>query len=433
MKTILITLTALLFGLAAELRADSITEKGKQQLEWLKAGQADSLRAHFDKTMTDAMPTFALQQLWQQLTAQVGALKSEGEWKSGLIGGVEAATCELTFEKAGLTFVAAFDNAGKVCGLQFLPSQQQKAEPAKKTPARELRSTDAFEEKAFTVENGDVKLPGILTMPKNAAAPVAAVVLVHGSGPCDMDESLGPNKPFRDIADALAAKGIAVLRYEKRTKTYAMNQEVLNPETLTPDTECTDDAVQAVGQLAQTAGIDASRIFVCGHSLGGMLAPRIAEKSGGKVAGLICLAAPARNIFKVMRDQIEYVETLQGRSEDDAFDKAEKLVEQVKASQPEQYVKFFDSYDFLGTARKLANMPMLFIQGGNDYQVTQDDFFTWTSAIDGNDNAKFVFLEKADHLMRELDHKAVPADYEAEGHVCAEALQSMADFILSKH
>lgn len=212
-----------------------------------------------------------------------------------------------------------------------------------------------------------------------------------------------------------------------------MNLEVLSPETLTPDTECTDDAVCAVSQLSEVEGIDPARIFVCGHSLGALLAPRIAEKSKGKVCGLIYLAAPGRNIFKIMRDQIEYIETLQGSSEDEAFEKAEKYVENVKANLPEAYVSFFDSYDFLGTARRLTGMPMLFIQGGNDYQVTQEDFFTWSSALDGNDNAKFIYLEKADHLMRKLDHKAVPADYATEGHVCNEALQSMADFILSKH
>ncbi|KLU58747.1 hypothetical protein CEB3_c47640 [Peptococcaceae bacterium CEB3] len=72
------------------------------------------------------------------------------------------------------------------------------------------------------IVGGGMKYPlnGILSLPDNCCSKVPAVVLVHGSGPADMDESIGANKPFRDIAEALSAKGIAVLRYDKRTKIY---------------------------------------------------------------------------------------------------------------------------------------------------------------------------------------------------------------------
>ncbi len=47
--------------------------------------------------------------------------------------------------------------------------------------------------------------------------PYPAAVMVQGSGPNDRDETIGPNKPFRDIAEGLSSDGIAVLRYDKRT------------------------------------------------------------------------------------------------------------------------------------------------------------------------------------------------------------------------
>src|SRR5579875_2329675 len=63
-------------------------------------------------------------------------------------------------------------------------------------------------------------LHGILSIPDETNGLCQAVVLVHGSGPSNMDEKVGNNSPFRDLAEGLSAKGIAVLRYDKRTFVY---------------------------------------------------------------------------------------------------------------------------------------------------------------------------------------------------------------------
>ena len=105
--------------------------------------------------------------------------------------------------------------AGKVSGLWFVP---ESASAAYVTPA--YVDVTSFTETEVTVGSGQWALPGTLTIPRGAG-PFPGVVLVHGSGPNDRDETIGPNKPFRDLAQGLASKGIAVLRYEKRTKFYA--------------------------------------------------------------------------------------------------------------------------------------------------------------------------------------------------------------------
>src|SRR5450432_3593292 len=104
-------------------------------------------------------------------------------------------------------------------------------------------------------------------MPKGDG-PFPAVVLLHGSGPNDRDESIGPNKPFRDLAGGLASQGIAVLRYEKRTKAHAARFSAELKERVTVQEEVVDDALLAVQRLRQTAGIDPRRLYVLGHSLG---------------------------------------------------------------------------------------------------------------------------------------------------------------------
>jgi len=105
-------------------------------------------------------------------------------------------------------------------------------------------------------------LPGTLTIPR-AAGPHPAVVLVHGSGPADRDETVGVLKPFRDLAWGLASMGTAVLRYEKRTRVHGarMLQDI---PRLTVKEEVIDDAIAAVAFLRGVQGLDPERLFVIG-------------------------------------------------------------------------------------------------------------------------------------------------------------------------
>ena len=108
----------------------------------------------------------------------------------------------------------------------------------------------AYREKDFTVGTGEWRLPGTLTLPVGVTKPLPALVLVHGSGPNDRDETILANKPFRDLAWGLASKGIAVLRYEKRTKEYATKLRAAGIRDLTVKEETIDDALSAAGPTA---------------------------------------------------------------------------------------------------------------------------------------------------------------------------------------
>ena len=150
-------------------------------------------------------------------------------------------------------------------------------------------------------------------MPKRAVGSdvcrVPCVILVHGSGPHDRDETIGPNKPFRDLAWGLAERGIAVVRYEKRTKAYGAACVPAGRE-LDYDTEAVDDAVAIVEQVKgfARAGFPDS-VYVLGHSLGGTLAPRIAGRSKG-LAGIIILAGLARPLEDALEEQFYYTSSL---------------------------------------------------------------------------------------------------------------------------
>src|SRR5215471_14652653 len=157
------------------------------------------------------------------------------------------------------------------------------------------------------LSNGEWILPGTLSVPKGEG-PFAAVVLVHGSGPNDRDETIGPNKPFRDLAWGLASQGIVVLRYDKRTKVYPEKMREL-VSTLTVKEEVIDDALNAVSLLRGIPGVNPQRIVVLGHSLGGYLLPRIGAADRG-IAGLIMLAGMCRPFEDAILDQFSYIYSL---------------------------------------------------------------------------------------------------------------------------
>lgn len=154
---------------------------------------------------------------------------------------------------------------------------------------------------------GSPPLRGTLTLP-DRKGPFPAVVLVSGSGANDQDETVGPNKPFLDIALGLAARGIASVRYDKRTRDYPSS---IDPRTFTSTPEYVPDALAAIALLRREPAIDPRRIFVLGHSEGGTYAPLIARRAPN-LAGVILLAAGAESIGSAIDRQVRYLATLPG-------------------------------------------------------------------------------------------------------------------------
>ncbi len=157
------------------------------------------------------------------------------------------------------------------------------------------------------------------------------MVLVQGSGPQDADETIGPNKPFADLAYGLASQNIAVLRYVKRTKQYGADSKSDKPFTVKD--EVTDDVIAAVALLAKMPEVNKKQIYVLGHSLGGMLAPRIAAEDP-QVAGIIILAGTARPLENVVVDQVKYIASLtpeQTPENQKQIEKAEAIAAQVES------------------------------------------------------------------------------------------------------
>lgn len=288
-------------------------------------------------------------------------------------------------------------------------------------------------EEEMVLKNGQIELPGTFTLPARYKDKVPAVVLVAGSGPNDRDETLGPNKPFRDLAWLLAKEGIASLRYDKRTKVYGARSQEVSGGTMDFDSEVTDDALAAVKWIATQKHVKADEIYVIGHSLGGMLAPRITKKAQGGVKGFVALAAPARNLWESALEQLEYVTQVQGATPEIAKKQSAILLAQMKRSVPRDYEVQAAHYNQIEEAQTLKNARMMFLFGGNDYQVTFKDFSLWQAAFFMRPEVKLCLLPELDHLMRPLPRKAVPQDYLHKGEIDKRVIELIKNFILEKN
>ena len=404
----------------------------------LAAGEYAKVTARFDAPMKAAITEDRLKATWTGLVGQFGPLKSHSSARVQPNGTRQVATVSCAFERATLEAVLVFNPTGEIGGFSMRPPATPYAPPPYAT------MTSLTEEDA-TVGSGEWALPGTLTLP-TGTGPFPGVVLVHGSGPNDRDETIGPNKPFRDLALGLASRGIAVLRYEKRTKQYPSKLSSIPAFTVKEET--VDDAVAAVDSLRKHPKIDARRIVVIGHSLGGMLIPRIAA-ADPRIAGFVVMAGAVRSLEQAILEQTRYVASLDGTitpQEQQQIDGATALVTRVKALTPDDaktpqmisgapasYWLDLRGYDPPVAARSVER-SMLVLQGERDYQVTMEEFARWKAALPATGGAPgrtFKSYPALNHLFMPGTGPASPADYATANHVAPEVVQDIAAFVLA--
>jgi dienelactone hydrolase len=399
----------------------------QQLVSQFVAGQFAEAEKSFDSTMQQQLPEAKLSATWQTLLTQVGAFKGQTGTRTTRVQGYDVVFVTCAFEKAAIDVRVVYNAGGQVSGLFFSPAAATPVPSSANPPA--YATPSAFAEREVQVQSGDWRLPGTLSMPAGAG-PFPGIVLVQGSGAQDKDETIGPNKPFRDLAWGLASHGIAVLRYDKRT--HADPARAAAIPNVTVKEEVTDDALAALALLRGTPGIAAGRVFLLGHSLGGMLAPRLAV-ADGHLAGLVILAGSTQPLEDSIVLQYQYIAGLGGANGAGAQEQLGPIQTQVARVKdpnlsastpagdlplnvPASYWLDLRAYHPAETAKGLAQ-PMLILQGQRDYQVTATDLAGWQTALAGRTDVTFKTYPTLTHLFMPGQATPGPSDYEVAGHV----------------
>ncbi len=292
-------------------------------------------------------------------------------------------------------------------------------------------------EQDVTIGSGEWALSGTLTLPPGRGR-FRALVLVHGSGPGDRDESMGPNKPFRDLAWGLAPRGIAVLRYEKRTRQHGAKMAASH-RPLSIREETLDDAIEAVQVLKSRPEVDSRHIYLLGHSMGGSLAPRIATMAGG-LAGIIIVAGSNRKPWEMMSEQTDYVLTNPNLPAEDR-----KQAEEVRAAarklrdpktneteivlgQPVSYWRWWRTYDPVAEAARLESR-ILIIHFGRDYMVTEKDLAGWKNGLARHKNVTLKIYPRLNHAFRSGTGMGTPEEFSHFKPASPELIQDIAEWI----
>jgi dienelactone hydrolase len=403
-------------------------------LDNLNQGQFEKAQALFDDDVKSKVTPEALQAIWGQIKQQLGDLESIDGAQNKIQDDFQIVIIKCQFKRGEQSFQLVYNNKEKLIGF-FLAPQSNVANY--KLPA--YADSTAYQEKFITIKSGKHELPGMLTLPKSGSN-FPVVVFVHGSGPSDMDATIGINKPFKDIAIGLAAHGIASIRYVKRTALYA--SEFQN-KAYTLKEEVTEDALAAINYANGLEEINKSAIYLFGHSLGGALAPRIAN-STQNLKGLIFAAAPARSFATIAIEQNNYLlETSKDTSAITKKDFEENIKELQKAGNlkvgslapdsvvlglPVSYWTDINNLDQINLAKKLKN-KIYIIQGGNDFQVTETDLNLWKSALKKKKNVTFKLYPMLNHLFSFVNEKGTSLQYAQVGNVDEVLVNDLANWI----
>ena len=436
-----ITLTAVMVLSLAGCGKDDVKETAAQQINYtertftivdkLVNNKIGDFYSYFDENMKKQVTQADIQAIWVDLIATYGTFdyyKTDISLTSK--DGYQIADVPFVFKNGSATLRFALNAKGEISGF-FITDNG--------TASNSMQLTNDTE---VVFGSEEYPITGSLTLPEGEG-PFPAVILVHGSGPSDRNEQIGPNLPFMDLAEQLSAQGVAVLRYDKRTYLYASQMAQLTDITVQDET--IDDAIYALEYLKTLDTINTEQIYIAGHSLGGYLIPRIAAQTP-EAAGYILLAASARPMEDLLLEQTEYILSLENNldnvSKEKLLKQTQDLVATIKSltpgsqytaeqlgGTPASYWLDLKGYDPIAEIQKI-DKSFLILQGGRDYQVTKTDYDLWQSAFSEYSDVHFRFYDNLNHLFMSGTGKSIPDEYQQKNTVDAAVGNDIASFVL---
>lgn len=382
-------------GAYAELSGDQLLQEARAVCSDLVEGRFDALTERFNAPMRDAVDAELLRASWAAITEQLGAYQGvQGEQP---LGSNASVSFSLAFEDGAAALTVTFDETGDIAGLLLQPQIDYVA-VEKPLPA------GAQEMHTALFAGTERELRAAIVTPPELTDATPYVLLVHGSGASDMDETVGPNKPFRDIAYDLAALGVASMRFDKVNFAHPeLPIETVEQEYLQPVRE-------ALRVLRKETG--ATDVYVAGHSEGGILTPWLVRECG--FTGGIVLAGTPKSLWEMSYDQnllsielmpeaqraelLQVVEAERARAESLLQMSDEEARAQTVFGVSAFYLRHMEGLDQIAIAQE-TRKPFLFLWGEADLQVNRDAFESWEKGLGESPLYAYVTYPGLSHLF----------------------------------
>ncbi len=431
----LVLTAALLFAACAPIQktdfnGTALQAASEKYTQNLIDGDFEAVAKNVAPSAAPQLTADVLKQAWEDTTAPAGTFeriaKTDVKTDFSTNGNTAVVTVTCDFTAKSILIQYTYNANSEIGGLWL--------NYAPKVIVAE--STDTYTETDVSTKT-DRPLPGILTLPRNVEQP-PVVLMIQGSGAHDMNETVGTagNHPFADIAHGLAEHGIASLRYNKRTAQYP--QTSADPQTLTIEYEVLDDAAAAVELLRDMPEVNTQRIYVLGHSLGGMLAPKIAQDND--LNGLVSLAGSPRSLLAIMLDQSEAAAAAEQITPQELA-QTKAVIEIAKNAKQGDLTpmlgvtgNYWYSLNRINTPEiaQSLDIPMLFLQGEADFQVSPaKDFEAWKTLLAEKPSAEFLSYPALTHLFTPAPESPTDtvADYNAPQTVDPQVITDIAAWI----
>jgi uncharacterized protein len=412
-------------------------------VELARTGQFDEIRELFTLGLRPMVTADGLRAAWEAELAERGQLTAVGAPASDQAdGAMITVQVPVTFERGRQTLAVYLTRDGQLAGIQLAPPDDAQAAAPWEPPG--YADTDRFDDHEVTLGARPLAVPGTLSLPRQRQSGLLpALVLLGGSGPEDRDGSIGRSKPLKDLAWGLASRGVAVLRFDKVT--HAHPDLVSQNRAFTVADEYLPDALAAIALLQAHPAIDAVRVFVAGHSLGGTIAPRVAAAQPS-VAGLVLLAGGAQPLQWAAVRQISYLASLapanaassqpgidaltaQARRVDSPDLSPETTDAELPFGVPAPYWLDLRGYDPVAVAAGLPQ-PMLILQGGRDYQATvTDDLGRWRAGLDQRPDVTIRVYPADNHFFFPGTGASSPAELAAAQHLDPEVVADVSAWL----
>lgn len=417
---------------------DSAKVNARQIIDLFIAQKYAEVDSKCDAEMKRKAGVSLLEDIWVGLQMKYDSLAEIGETRTSFKNEFMKTITVLKFGVKKIGLQITLNKQYQISGIFIVPPEEH-YQPA------EYLDAEQFTERKIEFGKAEFKNEGVLSLPRVNNKKVPVIIIVHGSGAIDKDLSIGPNKIYKDLAWGIAAKGVAVFRYDKRTFLYKdkiLANNKSGKENYDVRNEYFEDLKDAISALSQRSEIDASKIFIIGHSEGGYLIPLI-NKNFKQVAGFISMAGTLREIPELALEQMDYLAPKESLDEKTLM----KLnIEKQKVSNslskninkkmsddsvfafPVNYWLYLKSYDTKSMAKKIEK-PIYVLQGERDYQVLMKDYHIWVEVMKDKPNVNYKSYPQLNHLFLEGTGKSTPAEYTVPTNVPEYVIDDIANWV----